>query len=293
MSCLDVSEMALYMCDQLDREKAALVATHLRTCQTCQTLYDELKTCASYLVPEAEAFDTINLAPSIMEIIRKEEAVEQRPTAQPNWLSSWRHRFANERTWMIVRVTAAITLFLVSGVLYLQHANTPPKGEFLARGIVSNEPESWTSISVFRRIGEEYQLVDSNFIAEDYLAFSYINGADSTARFLMIFAVDKNNNVFWYYPTHDDPKRVPCSVAIESTGEVVRLPDEIRHSFSAGPLRMWALFSPEPLCVDQIEALFQLRDNLKGAFLRMERLPISNTIQQSLLFDVSTGLSQE
>ncbi len=293
MTCPDISEIASYFCEQAHPVAAETIAIHLRTCQKCRALYDEMDACTSSLSEDEEAFNNVDLAPSIMAFIRKEEAAKGVDSSHTGWRLNWRRWIAQQRSWKNIYVAALTALVLVGSIVYLHRNGTGLDEEFQARSISSSKPESQASLSVFRRKGQTYTLVDRNIYAKDYLAFSYMNDIDSPSKFLMIFAVDQNNEVFWYYPAYTNSNRNPCSIPIEATALKVRLPDEIRHSFNTGPVRIWALFSEESICVKQVEEFFQHRSQRGSVRLNMEKLPFPKTIQQSVLINVNDSSAQD
>lgn len=88
---------------------------------------------------------------------------------------------------------------------------------------------------------------------DDAVGFAYRNLPDSPWRALMLYGVDAQGRVFWFYPQWAEGEAPPKSVAIVTSSTRVELPDAVKHELSTGPLVLHALFSKQPLLVTDIE----------------------------------------
>ena len=161
------------------------------------------------------------------------------------------------RTWLM----AAVGLSVVG---YLALGRSPDQAsEFHARAGKPEQPtaaERWAGVRIYRALStaELTPLLPNAVLArDDSLLFSYTNLGPAPFKQLMIFARDTRDQVYWYYPAHNDEAIDPSSLSIESrAGEL--LPDMVAHGFRCGPLTIYALFSRSPLHVREIER--RLRD---------------------------------
>jgi hypothetical protein len=92
--------------------------------------------------------------------------------------------------------------------------------------------------------------------------FAYRN--DKGFRYLAVFGVDENHEVFWYYPAWTDPKAAPQAVAIAKTSTLVELPDAVSHELSGRKLRLFAVFSDASRSVRQFEERVKSLDSARG-----------------------------
>lgn len=83
------------------------------------------------------------------------------------------------------------------------------------------------------------------------LAFAYENG--DRKKYLMIFAVNEDGRVYWFYPGWTDPTANPRAVAITAEAGLHELPDAVVHRFDGSKLELHALFLDEPMTVREIE----------------------------------------
>jgi hypothetical protein len=134
-------------------------------------------------------------------------------------------------------------------------------------------------LEIYRvRPGEPPARVEDEINAGDELAFAYENRAGK--KRLMVFGVDEGGNIYWYHPSWQDPVENPVAVAIEGGAGIRELPEAIAHSIRGESLRIYAVFTDEPLPVDSIETL------IKKAGKPVEILPLVNVIQESVLVKV-------
>jgi hypothetical protein len=86
----------------------------------------------------------------------------------------------------------------------------------------------------------------------DGLLFEYVNLAARPFAFLMIFGVDAQGEVRWFYPAYEKAETNPASVAILK-GRVA-LKDAVYHDLPRGRFALHALFTPGALHVREVEA---------------------------------------
>jgi hypothetical protein len=147
--------------------------------------------------------------------------------------------------------------------------------------------ERWTGIRVFSvpAGGEVFPLAPGPLPAGE-LAFTYTNGSPRPFSHLMILAVDQAGRIHWFYPAFLDPAGDPESIPIAAGREERELPERVRIHAAPGRLRLFALFTNQPLRVRQVEAL--LRDLLaQGRLWQADRLPVPDIHQHVLDFTVA------
>ena len=156
----------------------------------------------------------------------------------------------------------------------------------VARGAASVEATA-PSMHLFRSVGEHHtEPVAETIRAGDGILFAYSNpGTDFS--YLMVFALDTEGGVHWYYPAYEEPGQNPAAPAIRTHALGVELGEEIRHPLPVGPLRMFALFLRRPLRVEEVEGL--VADAWRSgprSVTALEKLPIQGGEQLSRLLDV-------
>lgn len=117
---------------------------------------------------------------------------------------------------------------------------------FTARG-EGGEPH----VSVFDISGAAPRPVENVIDTNASLAFAY---QSPQPAYLMIFAVDADGEVYWFYPAWTDPADNPAAIAVEPSTRPQELPEAVRHRWQPGPLHLFALFLPQPLQVRTVEA---------------------------------------
>jgi hypothetical protein len=168
----------------------------------------------------------------------------------------------------MLAVAAAIVAVAVVALRPPSAAERPPMGpsgpsvdEFRAKSAApGNNRERWSGIRVYRvdAAGEARRLGD-RLHATDGLLFSYTNLGPAPLEHLMVFGIDAQGGIRWFYPAYDREGTNPESVAIKRGDADVPLPDVIRHDLAPGPLAIHAVFSDRALRVLDVEAL--LRDH--------------------------------
>lgn len=167
---------------------------------------------------------------------------------------------------------AAIALLVI-----LQPTSHWQQGELVSRG--GPAESSPARLEIYRvRPGESPVRVQDEISVGDELAFAYENRAGK--KRLLVFGVDEGGNVYWYHPAWRDPAQNPVAVAIEGGAGIRELPEAIAHSIRGKSLRIYAVFTDDPLAVESIEAL------IKRAGKPAEVLPLENVIQESILVKV-------
>ena len=89
----------------------------------------------------------------------------------------------------------------------------------------------------------------------DGLSFLLYNRSHQESRFLL-FAVDSEGTVHWFYPAYLAPGTDPTSPVLAAAPEVVPLSEGVTPDHpAAGPFQVVAVFAPEELRVQRVEQL--------------------------------------
>jgi hypothetical protein len=127
-------------------------------------------------------------------------------------------------------------------------------------------------ITVYRVVpGAQPEPVQDSIGARDHLQFAYHNKVGK--KRLAIFGVDEKENFYWYHP----------SITIDAGAGRVFLPPAPRIPLRGRSIRIYGIFSNEPLSVDSLERLVRTRKSTG------DLLPIRRSVQNSIAFRVREG----
>jgi hypothetical protein len=86
------------------------------------------------------------------------------------------------------------------------------------------------------------------------IKFGYVN-PNSDLSYLSIFGIDSNSDIMWYFPNPIDQK----SLKIKKTLNIVPIgkPIKLRVNHKAGILKIFAIFSKEPIIYKQLQKRIQ------------------------------------
>jgi len=176
-------------------------------------------------------------------------------------------------------VAAAAAAMLL---LFVVPAGDGDGAQMQARGS-AGQRDRWVSIQAFQPGQGGYQPVTTMVSTQQPLAFAYLNRSSVGYSHLMIFAVDANGRIYWYYPAHEDPTEDPRSIAIGKSDKAIELPDQVRHELAQGPLRVFGLFTRRALAVHEVEALVARDLRAAGHLTELTRLQLEDAGQHSFL----------
>lgn len=106
--------------------------------------------------------------------------------------------------------------------------------------VPSRQAAGGSPVPVFETVGRDAEL-----------AFAYENTARK--KYLMIFAVNEDRRVYWFYPGWTNPADDPRAIAITAEAGLHELPDAVVHRFDGERLELHALFLDEPMTVREVE----------------------------------------
>jgi hypothetical protein len=94
------------------------------------------------------------------------------------------------------------------------------------------------------------------------LAFAYRNTHGT--KHLMVLGVDEHGNIYWYHPSWTDPRSNPLAIPIQPGDDLKELPVAITHVLKGLQLRIYAIFTDEPLSVREVESMLKRGDAFTG-----------------------------
>ncbi len=223
-SCREIERVDRHFARRLSTEEERAMREHLPGCAACRARYER------HLVLEELDPD----APGAQARLAAGLGLEEPQRASV-------YRFAAPIS-AIVAVAAAI-------LLVLGRPWSAGDAGFTARG--GGATDQGAEILVYRGASRAGELLGR----DDELAFAYANSAGKA--YLMIFGVDEQRHVYWYYPAWTDPKAEPRSVPIEKTDAPRSLPDAVRQPIEGKALDIRAVFGDEALSVKDVERMIE------------------------------------
>jgi hypothetical protein len=167
-----------------------------------------------------------------------------------------REATARGRGWSFVARPGMYAIAVAALVVLSVAVRKPASDEFRAKSAEPGERRGrWAGIRVYRvDASGKASPLGRGMRATDGLLFSYSNLGPLPFEHLMIFGVDAQHEVRWFYPAYDEEGTNPASIPIEKGDAEVALPDVVHHDLAPGPFAIHALFSQEPLHVLDVEA---------------------------------------
>jgi hypothetical protein len=231
-TCIMQSHVDAHFVGTITPDDERTMRAHLESCGECRARYRRRLVLAK-LDPQALSAD-VRIAQGLG--LRKERA---------------RTRF----------VWPAATAFLAAAAAVLLLLRAPHAGDgFAARGedaaasarqvavvsplhvyrVPSKEEGSGGPLPVFETVHRHAEL-----------AFAYEN--IDRKKYVMIFAVNEDGRVYWFYPGWSNPADNPRAIAITAEAGLHELPDAVVHRFDGARLEIHALFLDEPMTVREVE----------------------------------------
>lgn len=241
-ACPSDEAFAALLDGELTHNQALAVREHAQGCAACRAREAHLSRVASALsrleLPADEAFVA---------------SVSARLQARPE----------RARRTVLPALAAAAALVVVVATQAPRLAETtsrrtssPP----VARGATSPSPGRHLGFEAFVHPGSRAQarrpLREGEALAPgDGLSFLLYNRSQREARFLL-FAVDAERTVHWFYPAYLAPGTDPTSPVLAAAPEVVSLGEGVTPDRpAAGAFQVVAVFAPEELRVQQVEQI--------------------------------------
>ncbi len=220
----------------LSARQSARMWRHLETCDVCRKRYN---------------------AHALLEAMDAAGELHARRRLEPPALTSGRQA-APKRVWGFGIAAALGTVCLL--LLWVR----PNPSAFSVRGgTPPAEPGAHANLQLFRvaRTQQDASAVQVHARIGDYLrhgeglAFSYQNQDKPPYSRLMVFAVDADGQVFWFWPAWQAAHEDPHGVAISSSSGLTELGEAVFHQHRPGALTVYGLFSHAPVSVKEVEVI--------------------------------------
>ncbi len=170
-------------------------------------------------------------------------------------------RTFGRRSWRLW-ILPAVALAGLLAVIVIP-IGAPEAPEFRAKSGGVESALRWTGIHVYK-LDAQNELQPLKSLAEpdlvqknSRLVFSYTNKSPQPDSHLMIYGVDSQGAVHWYYPAWTDALSDPAAIKIRRGVISELLPDRVEQPLAKGPLSLHGLFLNRPLTVQTVEEYLQ------------------------------------
>lgn len=172
----------------------------------------------------------------------------------------------------VLALSAALAAALLL-ILFLPGTSRQSEG-FAVRGHEANQ----VNLLVYRfQPGKAPTLVADEISQSDELAFAYENRTGK--KRLLVFGMDEDKNIYWYHPAWTRESDNPVAVPIQSGGAIHELPEAVTHKIRGSSLRIYAIFTDEPIPVREVEKMVRSRE-------RSEEKLLEDAFQTSIFLKV-------
>jgi hypothetical protein len=268
---VDYRDLAALAEGEVTASEAAQLEEALAASPESRRRLDRVRAVTAHL-GDTTAVDGIDLFP----------VLKQRLAAGNPAVRAPRRRWLSPRGLGFALAAAAVALPLV--LLKSWHTASRPEQAYRAKSATSHHDarSRWIALNAFRLSGEAApEPLGDVLHRNDGLLFSYTNLGPTPFSHLMIFGIDEQRRVYWYYPAFMDARDNPKGIDIQQGGGRVGLSEVIAHPYHEGRLTILGLFSDQALSVADVESAVQRglveSAELEGAFegVRIKTLQVS------------------
>ena len=250
--------LAAWVDGEVTPSQAAAVEQALSQSPDLRRRSEELRRITAGLSAPVPELDALDLTSSIRAAARAEERRRRLPP--PRRAAGWR--------WPALVGFAGACVAAVALLVVRPASRSPDDADFRAKSATAKAagaPELWAGVMAYRVAGKGAPArLGEHLSRGDGLMFSYTNLGPRPFTHVMVFAVDAEGEVRWFYPAYETVGTNPSSIPIQADANVP-LAEVIRHPFAAGPLTLQALFSRQPLRVADVEAWLATRPTREAA----------------------------
>lgn len=239
--------LARYFEGELTKSEADVVERQLQTTAETRDELQRIERIADALSTTDESLKNTDMVSMVRQAIAESNQNEiQKRNRKPYW------------TGLVLTTglaTAATVAFILFGSLF--DTESRDDGEFGIKGDTTTVEgrESWAGIEINRVVNDTTVKQVTNAIASnDEMLIAYRNAGPHPYRYLMVFAVDAQGEVYWYYPAYLSARTDPVSIPIEPRDYIV-LEEKVRHKLPEGSLEIHSLFSDRAIRVSEVERL--------------------------------------
>lgn len=242
--------LVAYLEGEVTASERAAIEAELEESASARRMLGELEAVTALLGAPAPELEAMDLAGRVQGALRRPSSPRAATPVKP---SAWKSR----------SMTLAVGLAAALGVGLLLVRSPERPEEFRAKSNASAGIESrrWAGVRAYRVAGQKSpEPLGTTLHASDGLVFSYTNLGAHAFGYLMIFGVDANGDVRWFYPAYLSAAENPQSIPIERNRANVALGEVVEQDFAAGPLTLYALFSDARADVRSIERWVKERE---------------------------------
>jgi hypothetical protein len=246
-SCEMKSLVDRHFSGKLRPEEEKKLRDHLSSCRSCRSHYEHLMLQSRIDPKSMDARSRIAVGLGILP---------RRKSPMPSLLA------------LSAALAAALML-----IVFLP-GNPGREEGFAARGHEGGQ----VNLLVYRlQPGKPPALAAGEISRSDELAFAYENRTGK--KRLLVFGVDEDKYIYWYHPAWTKESDNPVAVPIQSDDAIHELPAAVAHQIQGSSLRIYAIFTDEPISVRQAEEMIRNRELSEGALVK-------NALQTSILLKV-------
>jgi hypothetical protein len=233
----DAAALTAYLEGEVTASERASLEGELRDSAELRRTLEQLRNVSTLLGAPAGELESIDLAARVRAAVRRPSRPER---ARPRrWSMVWLGGLA---------ACIAGALVIAGGPRTLTEFHQKSNGEPPFGG------SRWAGIQIYRVAPNATpERLGARIAVGEGLLFGYTNLGAQPFDFLMIFAIDAKNQVRWFYPAYETLGTNPASISIERGRANVPLGELVQHDFAEGPLTVYALFTPRPSSVLEIE----------------------------------------
>jgi|GEM_PF-1442796 hypothetical protein len=282
----------LFVGDALNADEGRQLFAHLEGCTACQSEYDQIMLASRMLESDdplqPSEIELAGTKAALFDQLEKEEAFAQKQSpSKRNTL--WRGLLA-ATTLAAGAAAIAIVMLRMPAPSTGMDTNTG-QPQFAIRGGSANPDTDSAGIGLRAfcldgKSGEPKEIKPTTAKSElqtcdlnQVLRFAYSNRGKS--RYLYLLGVDEKFQPYWYAPAPPETRSIAIAKDVNDGALERAVKLEVNHH--AGLLRIFALFSEEPLEAATIEKALAEAKDAKGSLKGLDRLPIANIAQRSLL----------
>lgn len=156
---------------------------------------------------------------------------------------------------LVAATAAAVVLGLVIFAPWKDHRDgSKLDSEFVSRGNTLFSEPAHLYVYKFQKDGSPV-LVKEEIQYDDELMFAY--ELSVSKKWLMVFGIDEQHRVYWYYPAWLDEKENPNALLLDNSSGVHELPQAVRHNLQGKTLVIYGWFVDQQVSVREVESLLQ------------------------------------
>ncbi len=264
-----LQEWVRFIDGDLEPEQREAMRQHAASCTLCHERLKSVRSTVSSFREPDEALEAIDVASEVMREVRQGPASNRMPVGVA-WLAA-----------------AAALVAVVGAGLWWRSLSTPSADGFRSRSSGhALSADAWVGLDVYvQRETHVVERAGRRLPRDASLLFAYRNAGQKPFRHLMVFSVDGDGELRWFYPAYTDAQQNPSAILVKPSPSSTQLQNVSRHTFQPGPLYIYGLFTHKPLGVKAVEAELQALKNT-ASWAPPQRLPMPASGQRIISFEV-------